>query len=65
MLEETHRLTRLVDALLTISRADAGQIDLQRAPKADSRRRRQRPNRRRPRGRIDLVERSEIASGLH
>jgi heavy metal sensor kinase len=32
MLEETNRLTRLVDALLTISRADAGQIDLQRAP---------------------------------
>jgi heavy metal sensor kinase len=29
MLEETNRLTRLVDALLTISRADAGQIDLQ------------------------------------
>ena len=32
MLEETNRLTRLVDALLTISRADAGQLDLQRAP---------------------------------
>ena len=32
MLEETNRLTRLVDTLLTISRADAGQIDLQRAP---------------------------------
>jgi heavy metal sensor kinase len=32
MLEETNRLTRLVDALLTISRADAGQIDLQRSP---------------------------------
>jgi heavy metal sensor kinase len=32
MLEETNRLTRLVDALLTISRADAAQIDLQRAP---------------------------------
>jgi heavy metal sensor kinase len=32
MLEETNRLTRLVDALLTISRADAGQLDLQRTP---------------------------------
>ncbi len=29
MLEETNRLTRLVDSLLTISRADAGQIQLQ------------------------------------
>jgi heavy metal sensor kinase len=30
MLEETNRLTRLVDSLLTISRADAGQIELHR-----------------------------------
>jgi heavy metal sensor kinase len=29
MLEETNRLTRLVDSLLTLSRADAGQIALQ------------------------------------
>ncbi len=32
MLEETNRLTRLVDALLTISRADEGRLVLQRAP---------------------------------
>jgi heavy metal sensor kinase len=32
MLEETTRLTQLVDGLLTISRADAGQIALQRTP---------------------------------
>jgi len=31
MLEESSRLTRLVDSLLTISRADAGQIRLERA----------------------------------
>jgi heavy metal sensor kinase len=30
MLEETNRLTRLVDSLLTMSRADAGKIHLQR-----------------------------------
>jgi len=30
MLEESNRLTRLVESLLTISRADAGQIQLQR-----------------------------------
>jgi heavy metal sensor kinase len=32
MLEEVNRLTRLVESLLTISRADAGQIDLHQAP---------------------------------
>jgi signal transduction histidine kinase len=32
MLEETNRLTSLVENLLTISRADAGHIDLERAP---------------------------------
>jgi len=32
MLEETTRLTQLVDSLLTISRADAGQIELQKMP---------------------------------
>lgn len=32
MLEETNRLTRLVESLLTISRADAGHIQLQRTP---------------------------------
>ena len=32
MLEETGRLTRLVESLLTISRADSGQIQLVRAP---------------------------------
>lgn len=32
MLEEANRLTRLVENLLNISRADAGQIQLQRAP---------------------------------
>jgi signal transduction histidine kinase len=31
MLEETDRLTRLVDSLLTLSRADAGRIDVQRS----------------------------------
>src|SRR5260370_5137912 len=31
MLEEVNRLTRLVDSLLTMSRADAGRIPLQRA----------------------------------
>ena len=30
MLEETNRLTRLVDSLLTMSRADAGKVQLQR-----------------------------------
>src|SRR5215472_5131834 len=34
MLEESARLTRLVDSLLTISRADSGQIQLDRAPTA-------------------------------
>ena len=34
MLEESARLTRLVDSLLTISRADAGQIRLDRVPAA-------------------------------
>jgi signal transduction histidine kinase len=32
MLEETNRLTRLVESLLTLSRADAGQIHLQKTP---------------------------------
>lgn len=32
MLEETGRLTRLVESLLTISRADSGQIRLARTP---------------------------------
>ena len=32
MLEEVDRLTRLVESLLTISRADAGHIQLQRSP---------------------------------
>jgi signal transduction histidine kinase len=32
MLEEVNRLTRLVESLLIMSRADAGQIQLQRTP---------------------------------
>ena len=32
MLEETNRLTKLVDSLLTMSRADAGRVSLQFAP---------------------------------
>ena len=32
MLEETNRLTRMVESLLTLSRADAGTVQLQRVP---------------------------------
>jgi signal transduction histidine kinase len=32
MLEETERLSRLVESLLTISRADSGQIQLKQVP---------------------------------